>query len=140
LPYRESFRVRSYEVDPRSRLSPRALCAYLQEVAGVHATQLGASMERLGESGLAWVLHRLKLEVRQQALLGDTLEVLTWPTRFDRVLADRDFVVTGHCIGPWGSGGEVAKPRQAPSAAGRNLVAAGIAKRRHRDTENTEAD
>jgi len=51
LPYRESFRVRSYEVDPWSRLSPRALCAYLQEVAGVHATQLGASMERLGESG-----------------------------------------------------------------------------------------
>lgn len=94
MPYRESFRVRSYEVDPRSRLTARALCAYLQEVAGVHAEQLGASMARLAESGLAWVLHRLKLEVADQARLGDTLDILTWPTRFDRVLAERDFVVS----------------------------------------------
>ena len=94
MPYRESFRVRSYEVDPRSRLTARALCAYLQEVAGVHAEQLGASMARLAESGLAWVLHRLKVEVAAQARLGDTLDILTWPTRFDRVLAERDFVVS----------------------------------------------
>jgi len=93
VPYRESFRVRSYEVDPRGRLTPRALCGYLQEVAGVHATQLGASMERLGESGLAWVLHRLRVEVDSCPRGGDQLEVVTWPSRFDRVLADREFEV-----------------------------------------------
>ena len=111
MPYRESFRVRSYEVDPRSRLTARALCAYLQEVAGVHAEQLGASMARLAESGLAWVLHRLKVEVTAQARLGDMLDILTWPTRFDRVLAERDFVVSN------GNGN---------------------GQRRHRDTEDTE--
>jgi medium-chain acyl-[acyl-carrier-protein] hydrolase len=94
VPYRESFRVRSYEVDPRNRLSARALCGYLQEVASVHAAQLGASMARLGELGLGWVLHRLKVEIARQARLRDTLDVSTWPTRFDRVLAERDFVVS----------------------------------------------
>ena len=94
MPYRESFRVRSYEVDPRNRLTARALCAYLQEAAGVHAAQLGASMEHLAGLGLAWVLHRLKVDIARQARLRDTLEILTWPTRFDRVIAERDFVVT----------------------------------------------
>lgn len=91
----ETFRVRSYEVDPRNRLTARALCAYLQEAAGMHAAQLGASMERLAEVGLAWVLHRLKVEIVRQARLRDRLDVTTWPTQFDRVVALRDFVVTG---------------------------------------------
>lgn len=92
-PLRETFTVRSYEVDPRRRLTLRALCAYLQEAAGLHAAQLGASMERLEESGLAWVLHRLKLELADWPRQGEVLEVLTWPSRFERVLADREFEV-----------------------------------------------
>jgi acyl-ACP thioesterase len=90
---RETFTVRSYEVDPRRRLTLRALCAYLQEAAGLHAARLGVGMERLEESGLAWVLHRLKLELLDGPRLGDVLQVVTWPSRFDRVLADREFEV-----------------------------------------------
>jgi acyl-ACP thioesterase len=92
-PLSEAFRVRTYEVDPQRRLTLRALCAYLQEAAGMHAARLGASMERLAESGLAWVLHRMKLELSGWPRQGDDLEVRTWPSRFDRVLADREFEV-----------------------------------------------
>lgn len=92
-PLRETFTVRSYEVDRRRRLTLRALCAYLQEAAGLHAARLGVGMERLGESGLAWVLHRLKLELLDGPRMGDVLQVATWPSRFDRVLADREFEV-----------------------------------------------
>ena len=91
MPHREAFQVRSYEVDPRERLTLRALCGYLQEAAGIHAALLGASMARLRESGLAWVLHRLRLEVDECPRLGDRVEVVTWPSRFDRVVADREF-------------------------------------------------
>jgi acyl-ACP thioesterase len=90
-PLREEFPVRSYDVDPRRRLSVRALCAYLQEAAGLHAAQLGASMERLAGEGLAWVLHRLKVEVARWPRQGEAVEVVTWPSRFDRVVADREF-------------------------------------------------
>jgi medium-chain acyl-[acyl-carrier-protein] hydrolase len=93
LPHREPFRVRSYEVDVRERLTMRALCGYLQEAAGIHAALLGASMARLRESGLAWVLHRLRLEVEECPRQGEALEVVTWPSRFDRVVADREFEV-----------------------------------------------
>jgi medium-chain acyl-[acyl-carrier-protein] hydrolase len=93
LPHRESFRVRSFDVDPRERLTPRALCGYLQEAAGVHATLLGASMARLREAGLAWVLHRLALQVDDCPRQGDLVEIVTWPSRKGRVLADREFEV-----------------------------------------------
>lgn len=92
-PYREAFKVRSYDVDPRRRLALRALCAYLQEAAGLHAAALGASMERLAQDGLAWVLHRMKVEVARWPRQGDAVEVVTWPSRFDRVVADREFEV-----------------------------------------------
>lgn len=93
MPHREAFRVRSYEVDPRERLTLRALCGYLQEAAGIHAALRGASMARLRESGLAWVLHRLRLEVEEFPRQGDLVDVVTWPSRFDRVVADREFEV-----------------------------------------------
>lgn len=89
--YRQSFSVHSYDVDPRGLLSPRALCAYLQEVAGRHAEQLGVSMERLGEGGLAWVLRRLRLELRRGISERERLEVTTWPSGADGVLARREF-------------------------------------------------
>ena len=59
----EWFAVRSYEVDPAERLTLPALCGYMQEAAGIDATRLGAGMRRLGEQGLAWVLHRMRLVV-----------------------------------------------------------------------------
>lgn len=92
-PLSEAFTVRSYEVDPRRRLTLRALCAYLQEAAGLHAARLGASMERLEEAGLAWVLHRMRVELLDWPRQGALLQVVTWPSRFDRVLADREFEV-----------------------------------------------
>jgi medium-chain acyl-[acyl-carrier-protein] hydrolase len=88
-----SFRVHSYEVDPGGHLAPRALCAYLQEVAGEDATRAGVSMARLGEVGLAWVLHRVRLEVARHPRAGETVTVYTWPSRFEYALAWRDFEV-----------------------------------------------
>jgi acyl-ACP thioesterase len=92
-PHREAFVVRSYEVDVRERLTVRALCGYLQEAARLHAASLGASTQALKALGLAWVLHRLRLELPGEPRLGDPLEVVTWPSRFDRAVASREFEV-----------------------------------------------
>lgn len=89
----EGFDVRSYEVDPSGRLTLRALCGYMQEAAGIHATHLGAGMGHLGTRGLAWVLHRLRLEVAETARAGERVSVTTWPREFGRMIAVRDFEV-----------------------------------------------
>jgi acyl-ACP thioesterase len=89
----EGFAVRSYDVDPAERLTLPALCSYMQEAAGIDATRLGAGMRGLGEQGLAWVLHRMRLEVTARARAGDRVGVATWPRRFGRLVAERDFDV-----------------------------------------------
>ncbi len=87
------FEVRSFETDPAGRLTLPALCAYLQEAARRNATQMGAGQERLARDGLAWVLHRLKLEITALPCLDDGVEVDTWATSWDTVVGQRDFEV-----------------------------------------------
>lgn len=88
-----SFVLYSYEVDASQHLSVRALCQFLQEAADQHVNRLGVSMERLGREHLAWVLHRLRVEIDVYPGTGAELLVRTWPTGFDRVSASRDWEV-----------------------------------------------
>lgn len=94
--------MHSYEVDPRGALAPRVLCAYLQEVAGRHAAGLGVSMGRLRETGLAWVLRRLRVEAAREIRQGERLLVETWPSGVDGVMATREFEIrdeSGELVG-----------------------------------------
>ena len=90
---RETFAVRSYEVDAFEMLALPALAGYLQEVAGLHAAEMGCGMEDLMGRGLTWVLLRQRIEVALPARLGDLLEITSWPSGVERLAALRDFEV-----------------------------------------------
>jgi acyl-ACP thioesterase len=90
---RASFPVHTYEVDAFGTLEVPALSGYLQEVAGLHAAELGVGLDALRARGMTWVLARQRIEVPLAVALGDTLEIETWPTGIDRLAATRDFVV-----------------------------------------------
>jgi medium-chain acyl-[acyl-carrier-protein] hydrolase len=91
--HQQSFLVASYDVDPGGRLQPRALCAFMQEAAGQDIAGRGFSMRRLIDGGRAWVLHRLRVEVREWPRMGQGLTVETRPRRFTGAIAERDFIV-----------------------------------------------
>jgi len=90
---RESFAVHSYEVDAFNVLAVPALAGYLQEVAGNHAVALGVGMPALMARGLTWVLARQRVGIERPVVLGDALEIATWPSGVDGVVALRDFEV-----------------------------------------------
>lgn|SRR5574341_193502 len=90
---KESFAVRSYEVDAFNELSLPALWGYLQEAAGLSADALGFGVRRCLDAGFTWVLARQRLEVSRAARLGATVEVETWPNGIERLAAFREFVV-----------------------------------------------
>jgi acyl-ACP thioesterase len=90
---RATFPVHTYEVDAFGTLEVPALSGYLQEVAGLHAAELGVGLDVLRARGLTWVLARQRIEAPLAVALGDTLEIETWPTGLDRLAATRDFVV-----------------------------------------------
>lgn len=92
-PFRRIFRVHSFDADERRRLTPRSLCAFLQEAAGRDADRRGAGMGHLLERGLAWMLQRLVVEVATWPAEQDEVTVATWPIRFGGAAAERAFTV-----------------------------------------------
>ncbi len=93
LSRKETFAVHSYEVDAFGTLAVPALSGYFQELAGMHASELGVGLEALIARGLTWVLVRQRIENPIAVRLGEVIEIETWPAGVDRLAALRDFVV-----------------------------------------------
>ncbi len=87
----ELYPIRSYEVDARGRLTIPALCNYLQESAGLHARQLGVSVDQLRREGMTWFLWRLHLRIGELPAWGETVTIETWPAELGKPFAIRDF-------------------------------------------------
>ncbi len=89
----EPYPIRSYEIDARGRLTIPALCNYLQESAGLHARQLGVSVDQLRREGMTWFLWRLHLRIDSLPVWGEAVTVETWPAELGKPFAIRDFQV-----------------------------------------------
>ncbi len=89
----ERYPVRSYEIDAGGKLTIPALCNYLQESAGLHARQLGVSVDQLRQEGMTWFLWRIHLQVAELPAWGEKVSVETWPAELDKPFAIRDFSV-----------------------------------------------
>jgi acyl-ACP thioesterase len=88
---------------PNRLLTLKGLCGHMEEAAGLHAVELGFSMEKLAERNLAWAVARMWLEIDEWPLAGEgagadgeeSITVKTWPVAADRLQYRRDFRVTG---------------------------------------------
>jgi acyl-ACP thioesterase len=87
----ERFRVRAYEADSLGRVQVPVLCRLLQEAATAHAAELGVAVDALIESGVAWVLSRLDLQVVRWPRCDDEMVVETWPAAMNRLFTERRF-------------------------------------------------
>jgi len=78
--HQQEFRVRSYETDPDGRLQVQILCKLMQEAATAHAAALDVAVETLLESGVAWVLSNLRLDVKSWPGPNAEIVVKNWPS------------------------------------------------------------
>lgn len=102
-PFRkEHFRIRHSEVTRKGFLRANVFFDYMQEIAAGHANEIGVGLRTLEEHGMMWVLSRLKLKIDRTPYLGENVEVMTYPTGFERLFATREFFFTD------GSGAEIA--------------------------------
>ena len=85
------FLVRAGDVDAYGELPLPALAGSLADVAGEHAAELGCGLATLLARGLGWVLVRQRLEALAPVRLGDALEIATWPSGVERLVASREF-------------------------------------------------
>ena len=61
--WKETYQIRSYEVDCRHRLSILSIFNFMQEAASRHAEALGVSIQQLLSENFTWLLSRLKIKI-----------------------------------------------------------------------------
>jgi len=93
--WKESFEIKSFDVDFQQNLKPSALMQFFQEVASNHAVELGGGYEVLIERGLFWALSRLKVEIIRIPHWGELIEIETWPCGIEGLFFRRDYIVYG---------------------------------------------
>jgi medium-chain acyl-[acyl-carrier-protein] hydrolase len=92
----EQFRVRSYEMDSLGVARVSAITNYLQETAANHAEALGWTItSAAAERRRNWVLVRLHVHLEVWPRWREAIEIETWPSGFDGLVAFREFLIKG---------------------------------------------
>lgn len=89
------FKIRSYEIDARSKIKLSVLLDYLQDAASQHAAHLGVSVVDLFPRNLTWVLSRYHIEIFDYPSWGQTIQINTWPSAIKNLFALREFEMLG---------------------------------------------
>lgn len=88
------FEIRSYDVDPNCTARLAVFCKFMQEGAYLHAEHFGLGHTHLSPLNMAWVLSRMRLEIKRLPTWGETVKLRTWPSGRDRLFYYRDFEFT----------------------------------------------
>ena len=99
--------VRLNDISIDGKMRTWVLFDCLQDAAAHHADELGLGLKQLRQSDLSWVLSRIRLRMDEFPEYGDTLNITTYPSGFDRLFAYRQFILrsetTGKTLGVAGS-------------------------------------
>jgi len=90
----DKFIVRTYECQSNGNIKICALMQYLQEIASVHADELGFGNTWLNEINGYWVLSNIRIEINLLPKWNNEVIIRTWPSGNTRLIATREFVGT----------------------------------------------
>ncbi len=80
---------------PDRQVTLPAVCDRLQEIAGVHAQQLGVGIQSLQAQGATWFLTELRIRINRLPRYQEPVQLTTWPSGArGKLIAVRDFVLT----------------------------------------------
>jgi len=91
--WKESYKLRTFDVDLTNHVKISAIFNFMQESAANSADSLGFGYDQLIDDQLFWVLSRAKIEIISLPSLGDEIRIETWPRGLDKIFALRDFLI-----------------------------------------------
>ncbi len=93
--YKTKIPVPYYELNNHREADAVAVLNYLQEATVRHSETVGCGIGRLMAGRQGWMLTRWSLVMRRYPQWRETIEVETWPSKFERFYAVREFKITG---------------------------------------------
>ena len=90
--YKEQFRVTCYDTDYNCDFKLFAFMNHAQELANVHAANLGFGYDTMVEKGVAWILSRFHVKMLKYPKWRDEISIETWHKGDDKLFGIRDFI------------------------------------------------
>jgi acyl-ACP thioesterase len=87
----EKFTVRAYDCQTNGTLKIFSLMQYLQEIATLHAEELGFGISHLDKINSYWVLSNIRIEFSRLPVWKEDISIQTWPSGYSRLIATREF-------------------------------------------------
>lgn len=91
MQYEKAYELRAADFDAFDRIHPSSVLELLQDVAGIHANELGVGFHALMEQNTIWVLTKVRYRVVRQPRRYERVVVRTWPLRPGRVSFRREY-------------------------------------------------
>ena len=89
-----NYNVRERDVNLNDQIRPATVLDYFQDVAGIHATELGLGYEPMIKMNLFWVILYVTFEVvGEMPSFGQTIKINTWPKSQTRLEAEREYEI-----------------------------------------------
>ena len=80
--------------DRDSVMSLPAILDMFQDLAGIHADEIGIGALEMEEKGLFWIVSKVRLTVNERPQVGDMLDAVTWIQPAERASCERDFSIS----------------------------------------------
>lgn len=91
--FEKNYVLRTSDFDVYGRIKPAALMDLFQDVAGMHAEELGCGYDALLNKQMLWVLVRNKLEIISSPKIFQSVNVKTWPLMPSRAGFQREYLI-----------------------------------------------
>lgn len=88
-----NFEIGFRNVGKSNKLTNTALLGFLEDIAGMHSSQVGFGLNDIEKTGLTWILLNWKVKVFKRPLYGETILVKTWARDTAKFYTYRDFEV-----------------------------------------------
>ena len=89
-----NYNVRERDVNLNDQIRPATVLDYFQDVAGIHATELGLGYEPMIKMNLFWVILYVTFDVvGEMPSFGQTIKINTWPKSQTRLEAEREYEI-----------------------------------------------
>ena len=79
--------------DVNKRLTPKSILNIFQDVASIHAEEIGVGYNTMLDKNLYWILSRIKFDILKMPQINQTVIVETWPHVKGRIDFDRDIKI-----------------------------------------------
>lgn len=92
--FEREYYLRTADFDCFGRFNPAAVLDLFQDVAGLHANELGCGYDDFIKEHMIWVLVRVKFEIIASPVMFQRVRVRTWPLAPSRAGFQREYLIT----------------------------------------------